>query len=168
MKLELKNIKVAAFASEETHCYEASLWVDGVRVGRVANEGHGGPDMLWLTDGGSVMETMRKINAWLSESDRGVAYKQECIEQFGGDGLTYDLEAWCSEQVNRWLLVQDMRKVMKKSLLWVGDDGEVYQSGLKGGAAVTAGVRKGAENMWPDRKWIRTAEEAADAMGGGV
>ena len=44
MKIELKNIKYAAFASEETSCYEATLWVDGKKIGTVSNDGHGGCD----------------------------------------------------------------------------------------------------------------------------
>ena len=35
--IELKNIKHSEFASEETHCYEATLYVDGVRWGRMAD-----------------------------------------------------------------------------------------------------------------------------------
>ena len=42
MKLELKNVKHAAFASQETHCFEATLYVDGKRFATVSNEGHGG------------------------------------------------------------------------------------------------------------------------------
>lgn len=44
MKLELKNLKIAEFASEETTCYQATVYVDGVRAILASNEGHGGPD----------------------------------------------------------------------------------------------------------------------------
>jgi len=43
-KIELKNIKYAAFASEETHCYDATLYLDGKAMFRVGNDGHGGCD----------------------------------------------------------------------------------------------------------------------------
>lgn len=42
MKIELKNIKYAAFASQETLCFSASVYIDGKRVGEVSNEGYGG------------------------------------------------------------------------------------------------------------------------------
>ncbi len=42
MKIELKNIKHAAFASEETYCFSASVLIDGVKEGEVSNDGHGG------------------------------------------------------------------------------------------------------------------------------
>ena len=44
MKLELKAIKHTVWASEETHCYQASLYVDGKPVAIVSNDGHGGCD----------------------------------------------------------------------------------------------------------------------------
>jgi len=44
MKIELKNIKHAAFASQETLCFTASVYIDGKRVGEVSNEGYGGAD----------------------------------------------------------------------------------------------------------------------------
>lgn len=42
MNLELRNIKYAAFASQETACFEAAIYIDGKREGTVTNDGHGG------------------------------------------------------------------------------------------------------------------------------
>ena len=44
MKLELKNIKHSEFASHETFCYEANLYVDGKPFAYVRNDGQGGSD----------------------------------------------------------------------------------------------------------------------------
>ena len=44
MKLEMKNIKHSEWASEETHCYQASLYVDGKPFAIVSNDGQGGSD----------------------------------------------------------------------------------------------------------------------------
>lgn len=43
-KVTLKNLKIAQFASEETLCFEATLYVDGTRAAVVSNEGQGGPN----------------------------------------------------------------------------------------------------------------------------
>ncbi len=40
--IEMKNLKVAEFASEETTCYEATVYVDGARFCIASNQGHGG------------------------------------------------------------------------------------------------------------------------------
>jgi hypothetical protein len=44
VKIELRSMQYAAFASEETACYSASLYVDGTKIGIVGNDGHGGCD----------------------------------------------------------------------------------------------------------------------------
>ncbi len=41
----IKALKVARFASEETLCFKASVFLDGKRLGTASNEGHGGPNL---------------------------------------------------------------------------------------------------------------------------
>ena len=43
-ELELKGIKHAEFASQETHCYEASVYFNGKIIGWVNNDVFGGSD----------------------------------------------------------------------------------------------------------------------------
>jgi hypothetical protein len=42
VNIELKNVKYAAFASEETSCFQATVYVNGKKAGDVSNDGHGG------------------------------------------------------------------------------------------------------------------------------
>jgi hypothetical protein len=42
MKLELRNLKINQAFSEETTCFTATLYVDGIRTAECRNEGHGG------------------------------------------------------------------------------------------------------------------------------
>lgn len=42
MKITLKNLKVAKFMSQETLCYQATIYVDDKKAGTAENEGHGG------------------------------------------------------------------------------------------------------------------------------
>jgi hypothetical protein len=44
VKITLKNLKIAQWASEETLCFRATVYVDGVKAGEVSNEGSGGPN----------------------------------------------------------------------------------------------------------------------------
>lgn len=46
MKIELKSVQFAAFASHETNCFDAIVYLDGVRSIHASNEGHGGPTFL--------------------------------------------------------------------------------------------------------------------------
>ena len=44
MKLSVKNVKYAAFNSEETLCFRCTVYVDGKRAFEASNDGHGGPN----------------------------------------------------------------------------------------------------------------------------
>ena len=49
-RIRLKNIQTNKDLSQETFCYSASLYFDGVKVGRVSNDGHGGPDHFEISN----------------------------------------------------------------------------------------------------------------------
>lgn len=42
--IQLKNVKHSAMASEETDCFSATVYIDGVNAGTVKNSGYGGPN----------------------------------------------------------------------------------------------------------------------------
>lgn len=42
MKIELKNIKYSEWGSEETHCFQANIYLNGKKVGFCDNDGKGG------------------------------------------------------------------------------------------------------------------------------
>lgn len=42
MKIELKKVYTNARFSEETECFRAEVWIDGVKAGNAGNQGHGG------------------------------------------------------------------------------------------------------------------------------
>jgi hypothetical protein len=50
MKCELKSLKVCKFASHETTCYEAKLFIDGVFAAHCSNDGQGGSDNIQFKD----------------------------------------------------------------------------------------------------------------------
>lgn len=50
MKCELKNVRVNQRLSEETACFSATLYIDGVRAADVGNRGHGGPNEYHFKD----------------------------------------------------------------------------------------------------------------------
>jgi hypothetical protein len=42
MNIELRKVKHASFASRETDCFSAEVWINGERAGEVRNDGNGG------------------------------------------------------------------------------------------------------------------------------
>ena len=111
MKLSLKNIKHTAWASEETHCYQASLYVDGKPVATVSNDGRGGADRYY--DHPKCVFSGR--SAWCDKM-------QEVHEYFKSlpntHGMEQCLEFWCADQVNDWLTARELKKKLKKEFLF--------------------------------------------------
>jgi len=62
MKIELKNFKHSAFASEETLCYEAKIYVDGKLFGEAKNHGRGGCTNIWVEP--SMREVQPLVEAY--------------------------------------------------------------------------------------------------------
>ena len=104
MKIELKNIKHAQFASRETNCYSASIYVDGAKAGTVDNQGHGGCDNIHWND--SVFG--QTVEDW--------ATAQPKIQTEYGE-LSYDLELLFGQLVDEWLLTKELTRNLKKGLL---------------------------------------------------
>jgi hypothetical protein len=104
MKIELKNIKYASFASHETNCYSASIYVDGKKAGTVDNQGYGGADNIHWND--SVFG--QSVEDW--------AASQPKIKTEYGE-MTYDLELLFGQLVDQWLLSKELTRNLKKGLL---------------------------------------------------
>ncbi len=117
MKLELKNIKHTAWASQETHCYQASLYVDGDPVAIVSNDGHGGADRYYdhpkFKGFGEV--------AWYDKMQEVHEYFKSLPNipsEWCADGLPQKLEYWCAEQVDDWLSARELKSRLKKQFLF--------------------------------------------------
>lgn len=121
--IEIKNVKHIAWASEETHCYQATLFVDGEKWGMVSNEGHGGPDNFEGIAGRSYTD-IAALNARIAESIPPY--------EFEGQSLPYDLEMICGDLVNEWLRNREFDRAMKSKVLFTkpGFDG-VWQVPVK-------------------------------------
>jgi len=113
MKLELKNIKHTAWASEETHCYQASLYVDGKPVAIVSNDGHGGCDRDYDHPKfkGDYRAQMRAVEAHFKSLPNTPV-------EWNEDGMEQQLEFWCADQVNDWLSARELKKKLKAGFLF--------------------------------------------------
>lgn len=131
MKLELRNIKHSEFASEETHCYQARVYVNGKPCITVGNDGHGGSDYQHAIKG--APHTVREINDWCKANFPKRSY------DFGeGQRGEYDtdLEVWCHERVADFLIAGDLRKALRSRVL-VEDGGKLMEYRWKGVRTIT-------------------------------
>lgn len=105
----LKAVKYSAFASEETHCYQAKLYFDGKHILNVSNSGHGGGDYQHLVEGGE------KEWARLDALTKALKPYKYCERKDGSTfELTYDVEHICGDLMNDWHRDRDIKRVLKK------------------------------------------------------
>lgn len=99
MNIELKNIKYAAFASEETSCFSAVVYIDGVKSLTAKNSGHG------------EMTFLREIvkGAYDALKNEGVL-RGEKFEP--AEGIVDDL-------FDKWLSLRDMKRILKNSVNFI-------------------------------------------------
>lgn len=122
-RIELRNIKHTAWASEETHCYQATLYVDGEKWGLVGNQGYGGCDSFHGET--KNYKDIEALNALIGETYPPYTY---------GDSapLTQDLEIVCGDLVNQWLRDRDFARAMKTKVFFTKPDVQgVWQVAVK-------------------------------------
>ena len=113
MKLQLKAIKHTEWASEETHCYQASLYIDGKPVAIVSNDGHGGCDRDYAHPKfkGDYRATMKAVHEYF----KSLPNTDAC--NLFPDGMAQQLEYWCGDQVNQWLSERELKRKLKSYVL---------------------------------------------------
>tara|TARA_R110002153_G_scaffold268715_1_gene433821 strand:+ start:147 stop:662 length:516 start_codon:yes stop_codon:yes gene_type:complete len=131
MLLKLKNIKHTSWASEETHCYQASLYVDGKPVAVLSNDGHGGCDRDYSHPKfkGDYRAKMNEINDHFKSLPPSPFSYEGANGVMIHDSLDQSLESWCSDQVNNWLSEKELKRNLKSHVLMQikGKDG-IYQT----------------------------------------
>ncbi len=119
--ITVKNLKYAAFASEETHCFEATVYVDGKPFCKAKNDGHGGCDMYWSLNGSEVASV---LYGQIAEIDKRI--KKERADEWKthkrGDGSTFehgpDFECGVGDAVADALYLKDMKSAFRKNTLF--------------------------------------------------
>lgn len=102
MKIELKNVKYSAFASEETYCFTASVYVDGKRAGEVSNAGQGGCNNYHPRE---LEETLNQHAATLPPLE------------LDGQSLTQDADLLIGNLMDQWLSEQERKRMCRNKTL---------------------------------------------------
>ena len=123
-EIKLKNIKYAAFASEETNCYKATLYVDGKRFAYLSNDGHGACDRQEPIEPYTYKD--------LAQLEKTIAKEYpKWGSEFGGED-EYDttLEIVCGNLMNDWHCEKEIKRTLKKiTFIKSVDDREIYTHG---------------------------------------
>ena len=121
MKFEIKNLKHSEFASQETHCFEATLYKDGKRFCIVKNAGHGGPND-YNTIGSMEHKALRKELAVIDKKLGKEILPSEYLE----NGLHNCLEIVVGDLVNNALVDKTVKAALRR-ITYINKDGSVYQ-----------------------------------------
>ena len=111
MNLEMKAIKFSEWASEETYCYQANVYLDGKPFAMVSNDGHGGCDREYSHNKfkGDYRATMKKVDEYF----KSLPNTDPC--EYFPEGIEQTFEQWCHDQVCTYLYRKDLKKALKKA-----------------------------------------------------
>lgn len=134
--IELKNVKFNAHFSRETHCFTATVYLDGKAVMKVENDGNGGAHNYYPVHGQSkesframLDEAQEKAYESLDDSVRE-EYRSLLINNPHAKSTA--LEWVITELLNEHLCLKDMRKTLKSKItIFDEDDGKVYLYKMK-------------------------------------
>lgn len=113
--LEMKAIKLAQWKSQETYCYDATVYLDGKPFAMVGNDGHGGCDYQHEHPKfkGEFYPTLKKLDeefAKLPYTDVG-KYKNV------PEGFKQTFDRWCNEQVGLYELDKEIKRTLKNNIV---------------------------------------------------
>ena len=123
--IELKNLSLNISRSEETHCFRASVYINGKRMFAVSNRGCGGPNDYSPSDFNTGKEAFEEAMAIAREEAEQYTLKkielgedlQWAIRAFG-DGKSNELIDWLiTDLINEQLTLKEMRKALKKKVM---------------------------------------------------
>lgn len=147
MKVELKNIKIVQALSEETLCFTAVAYVDGIKTFYVSNRGHGGCHEYTEVDCKS--ETRARfdaVDAWA---------KTLPSAQYGDLELPRDLDSVVDDALVEYEMRQMFRRITKNKLAFV-EDGKVWTMKLQAPLAL---VRDAFKAKRPNARILNGMDE---------
>ena len=139
MKVELKNIKYSAFASEETNCYEATIYIDGKKVGHVKNSGTGGCDNIY------PYEVERQINEYAKTLPPRVA---KFIDPQTGKEFVFNqtAETIFGDLMDDYLCGKDLKKALSKKIVFTRNK-QVYETNRMDAGTLKTELNAGFEEL---------------------
>ena len=135
--IELRRFQHAAFASQETHCFSAEVWVNGEHAFDARNEGHGGSDHYFPAPRKGYREILNH-DAMKKGMETLKAYCETLPPHEFGEGrsIPIDVEILIGNLVNDKLMERERRRLFnacKKRVLFLTQgpkNMEIRQTGV--------------------------------------
>ena len=128
MKIELKALKYSDFASQETHCFQANIYIDGKMRGTADNDGRGG---------------MTTIRPWQLHNEIKL-YTDKIppkVYTYGDQSMTLEAspDSYIDELVTLALHEKDLKRAMKTRILFTRGN-QVFETQKFDAAKLSAAV----------------------------
>jgi hypothetical protein len=111
MKIELKALKYSDFASQETHCFQANVYIDGKMRGWAENDGRGGMTNIQPRE---LYETIKQCTDKIPP--RIVKFSGAVME------LEASPDSYIDELVTLALHEKDLKRAMKSKILFTREN----------------------------------------------
>jgi hypothetical protein len=117
--IELKSIKLDQRASEETYAYSAKLFVDGVHVCDVANDGRGGCDRMVGPGKGIAYGDAHRLYDEACRRVTAEMPKQNLADPGEPENLVEDsMDFLCARLVTRDILAKKAARDVKRTVMF--------------------------------------------------
>lgn len=104
LNIQLKNFKHFAQGSEDSYCFQASIWMNGVKVGQASDNGMGG----------SVVITPDSLRKELDAHGKTLPKYKSALDE---DGLDVSGEIIINDLVTEILALGDLKRLLKRGVL---------------------------------------------------
>lgn len=143
MKIQLHKMKLSPALSQETTAYTAVILVDGRPAFHASNHGHGAADQFQPVQGYDGPD-LATVDKWLVANEPpGEPLEADPAKRSPFDcGHACDLELFVARLIDQHQAQKQLARLLKVSILRIGDDEQIYKLKMKPSEAGIAAVRE--------------------------
>jgi hypothetical protein len=107
MEIVLKNVKIYNSMSEETYCFEATLYADNKKISRVSNSGRGADNEY------DYWDKVEPINDWCKSN------LPKWTSEYSNDKFETTIDMVIADLLNRHNILKDYKKAIRKGAVCI-------------------------------------------------
>ena len=138
-RITLKSIKHTEWASQETHCFQAVIYLDGKRALNVENDGRGACNNYWGIKDQTKSEELEMLTKCTKYGADFIKANRDLTMEVDGETIDMsdmpesELLDWLiADLVNEHLCLKEMKRCLKKKIFFFdGEDKKIYSFNLK-------------------------------------
>ena len=133
-RITLKSIKYTAWASQETHCFQAVIYLDGKRALNVENDGRGACNNYWGIKDQTKSEELEMLTKCTKYGADFIKENRDLTMEVDGETIDMsdmpdsELLDWLiADLVNEHLCLKEMKRCLKSKITFFDTErGDVY------------------------------------------